>query len=178
MAIHLEIFAHFCSKLMNIRSGWRKLGVPLVQREFHQVLGKVSIWLNLRSILNFGSILEIKVLILRSSVETWAWRAVTRPVCGGTWISDLLDLVRQVLRLREALVMSRWKMCWLRSYLRVSLGDNRQLELIGAVQAHNLASELAAMVLWPLGVITGFRRCTITWWRWLVTVWYIDVILC
>ena len=69
MAIEFEIFAHFCSKLMNIRSGWGELGVSLIEGEAHQVLEAVSICLDLKCVLNLGSILYIKVLILRSSVE-------------------------------------------------------------------------------------------------------------
>ena len=54
---------------MNIRSGWGELGVSLIEGEAHQVLEAVSICLDLKCVLNLGSILYIKVLILRSSVE-------------------------------------------------------------------------------------------------------------
>ena len=59
MAIEFEIFAHFCSKLVYIRSGWRELRIGLVERESHKVLEGVSIRLNLKSILNLGSILYL-----------------------------------------------------------------------------------------------------------------------
>ena len=161
MAIEFEIFAHFCSKLMNIRSGWRELRVGFIQRESHKVLEGVSIWLDLKCILNLGSILNIKTLILRSSIEAWARGAIARSIRGGAWISELFDFIRQVLRLREAFVMAWWKVCRLRSHFRISLGDIRKLEWFG--HAYDLASELLATLLWLR--VVRIRWLSITWWH-------------
>jgi hypothetical protein len=162
MTIEFEIFAHFCSKLMNIRSGWRELRVCLIQRESHEVLESVSIWLDLKCILNLGSILDIKTIILRSSVEAWARWTIARLIRCGAWVSELFDFIRQVLRLREAFIMAWWKVCRLRSYFRISLVDIRKLEWFGT-HADDLASELLTTWLWLR--IVRIRWLSITWWH-------------
>lgn len=177
MAIEFEILAHFCSKLVNVWSGWREFGVLLVQRESHQVFERVAIRLDLKWILNLGSILLIHVPIMRNVVKARAGGTVARSISGGAWISDLLDFVRQVLCLRETLVMAWGKMCWLRSYFRISLGHIRNLEGLARAETDDLASDLATTVLWLVWVIGVIRGKNITSWCQSVTVWYFDCVL-
>jgi len=72
MAIQLEIFAHFCSKFMDIRSGWGELSVLVSEGKSHKVFERVDIRLVLDTCLNFGSsfVLYNKFVIL-SGIEAF-----------------------------------------------------------------------------------------------------------
>ena len=57
LAVEFEVFAHFCSKLVDIGSGWRELGILLAEGQAHEVLeGILFAVVSLHVLLNLGSI--------------------------------------------------------------------------------------------------------------------------
>lgn len=110
MAIQLEIFAHFCSKFVDIRSGWSELSILVGKGKSHKIFERVHVGLVLDTILNLGSefVLYNKFVIL-SGIEAFDLTAAgveARIISSGTWLSLLFRFLRENLTLRKAIIVS------------------------------------------------------------------------
>lgn len=124
VTIQFEVFAHFCSKLVDIRSGWSELSIVLAQGETQQLLEWVLASLIEWCSMNFGSvfILYNKAVILSITERHLTIACVVARFLGGsTWVPCLFDLVWDVLRVRDAIVIAWWMVSGLGSHFGINL---------------------------------------------------------